>query len=100
MPTTLTVMLIVSWLLLFIGVFMYERLDHRVAAMTAMQEQVIRTQQAIMTHLGVQVPEDEFSLQVRMLMQEGKAYEAIVLYRSVKGTTYKESKAFVDSMYQ
>jgi hypothetical protein len=95
---TLIIMLIVSWLLLFVGVFMYERLDHRVAALTAMQEQVIRTQQSLLTHLGVVVADDDFTVQIRTLVQEGKTYEALVLYRSVKGSTYKESKAFVDSL--
>lgn len=97
---TLTVMLIVSWLLLFVGVFMYERLDHRVASLTALQEQVIRTQQALLTHLGVVVADDDFTTQVRTLVQQGKTYEALVLYRTVKGTTYKESKAFVDSLHR
>jgi hypothetical protein len=46
------------------------------------------------------VADDDFTVQIRTLVQEGKTYEALVLYRSVKGSTYKESKAFVDSLHR
>jgi hypothetical protein len=94
----LTVMLIVSWLLLFLGVFMYERLDHRMAALTTMLNHVLRTQQSIVSHLGVNPTIDPFEQEIRTLLESGKTYEAIVLYRSAKKASYKEAKAYVDSL--
>lgn len=99
MPNLLTAVAIVSWLVLFIGLFLYDRMDRRIARLVAVQEHLLRTQQALLSHLGVTVPEDELTSRLRSLIDEGKTYEAIVLCRSTRGVSHKEARAYVDLLH-
>ncbi|MCL6592817.1 MAG: hypothetical protein K6T31_02465 [Alicyclobacillus sp.] len=96
--TTLTILLVVSWALVLVGLLWIERMDRRLAAMAVLQEQLLHAQRAVLAHLGIQPQPDELTQRVRQLVADGKTYEALALYRTVKGTSYKEAKAFVDSL--
>lgn len=96
--TTLTIVLIVSWLLLFLGVFIFERFDHRLAALHVQQERLLRMHEALQKHLGIEMPADDFEVLLRELVQSGKTFEAIAAYRSARHASYKEAKAYVDSL--
>lgn len=96
--TALTVVLSVSWLLLFCGLFVYDKLSRKVVALQLQQQYVIRTVQAIAKKLDVAIDPDMFTQELLAFLQAGKTYEALTAYRTVKGVSYQEAKLYIDSL--
>lgn len=93
-----TAILVVSWLLLFYSLFINEKLNKRLTALSVQQEHLIRMVQALVDHHKVNLPVDAFTTSLIDLVRDGKTYEALTAYRTVKGVTYREAKAFIDSL--
>jgi endonuclease V-like protein UPF0215 family len=98
MDTVLAIVLVASWVVILLGLFLYERLDRRIAALNVQVEQLLRLQRTLMTHVNADTADTEVIPQLRNLLSEGKTYEAIVSYRAYAGVSYKEAKAFIDAL--
>ncbi len=94
----LSTALVISWLVIFVGLFLFENLQSKFARLSVEHLYLLRTQQAILDHFGIDVPEDILTKNLRALVLDGKTLEAITSYRAVRGVGYKEAKAYIDSL--
>ncbi len=98
MYTAMTIALVVSWLFLFFGIFLFERMEQRLTALTVQHQQSIRLQRAILDHLGIEVPSSQLTEQLQSLLQDGKTYEAIQVYRNVQGVSQREARTYIQQL--
>jgi hypothetical protein len=98
MPVALSVALVISWLVIFVGLFLFENLQSRFARLSVEHQHLLRMQIAILDHFGIDIPEDALTRNLRTLVMDGKTLEAIASYRNVRGVGYKEAKAYIDSL--
>lgn len=94
----LSTALVISWLVIFVGLFLFENLQSRFAKLSVEHQHLLRTQRAILDHFGIHVSEDTLTQNLRALVMDGKTLEAISSYRTVRGVGYKEAKAYIDSL--
>lgn len=98
MPITLTVITVVSWLLLLLMVFQYERLDKRLAGISVLTEELLQAERAIMQHMGILKAESEKVKELRSMVSEGKVFEAQAAYRMWSGATHKEALLYINTL--
>lgn len=98
MYTAILIALVVSWLFLFFGLFVFERMEQRITALTVQQQHAMRMQQAIMDHLGIHLPSTQFTQQLQALVRDGKMYEAIQAYRGVQGVSQREARIYIQQL--
>lgn len=98
MYTAITIALVVSWLFLFFGLFLFERMEQRITALTVQQQHTIRMQQAILDHLGVSLPTTPLTEQLLALVRDGKTYEAIEAYRGIQGVSHREARIYIQQL--
>lgn len=98
MYTAMTIALVVSWLFLFFGIFLFERMEQRLTTLTVQQQHTIRLQQAILDHLNIEMPTTELTDELAALVQDGKTYEAIHAYRSIQGVSQREARTYIQHL--
>lgn len=100
MSVTLTIITIISWIFLFLMLFLFERMDRRLSAVTIANERLLQQQQAILDHLGITPAEPEKLQELRELLANGRVLEAQTAYRAWSGSTHKEARIFIDSLLE
>lgn len=98
MSITLTVITIVSWLLLLLMVFQYERLDKRLSTLSVLTEQLLQVQRSVMKQVGASLSEADEVKKLREMVAEGKVYEAQAAYRAWSGATHKEALLYINTL--
>jgi ribosomal protein L7/L12 len=52
----------------------------------------------IIKHLGLEIPQPDYEMEIRELKRKGKEIEAIKRYRELTGADLKEAKDYVDKL--
>ncbi len=96
--TTVAILLVVSWLFIFVGLFVHDRMNRRLVTLQVTEQYLLRAVMAIADKQGISMDNDAFTQDLLRLLGEGKTYEALAVYRTVKGVSYHEAKAYIDSL--
>lgn len=98
MNISLTALLVASWVFILLGLFLFERLEHRVAALTAQLQILLKSQKALLAHFQIEPAEQPLTAELLAFLREGRTYEAIATYRAYSQSSYKEAKAYIDAL--
>ncbi|QSO51924.1 hypothetical protein JZ785_24695 [Alicyclobacillus curvatus] len=98
MSITLTIITVVSWLLLLVMVFQYERLDKRMATLSVLTQEMLQNQRALMEHVGATRSDGDEVKRLRQLVASGQVLEAQAAYRAWSGATHKEALLYINAL--